>query len=1003
VFLRVTGLFLLICSLQPLLAAAPHVLVLEDFETANAAQKWDGSVQVVTGRASHGNKSLRIAFQPGRTEIGTTKLPHDWRGYDRLLFDAYSDRDGPILASLRIYDARGGDVNRAATDDYYNAENKLFLLKGWNHIEVKLTPLRASSYLRDIALDRIVRVLLEVNGSRLPVTLLIDNLRLVQGQESNETTSRTQPGEVVNVIDNRWVTVRQVARPEDVPESPQVTALRQNAQQEFDLLERAIQAAKLQGIETIYEERSLVVGQLGLRIRPLLAWYNNDRNKKELFAYVSQSCRNSRLKLEDELTGGVRVAEGDDTQVTGPLIRPLPPLKGRPIEGRFFMDDHHEPMMILSLHSPSQALQRFFATPRQHIESYTVGGGSRWTIDTSPVYKAFKEDPDTHRVGWDGWCGHLIRDLSSMGGTKKENVVICLESPRIQKAVQSYIRCNIPKFHANPDLLYDIMGYELMYICYCDRSQHMFRKWLEEKHGTIEEANEKWGTSYKSFDEVVAPPVKNSRPLPGTNRALWYDWARFNQDRFTNYLIKVRNIVRSVDPSVPLAAGGSSSMLAGRTGTTGIDEERIVNEVDDLIIHEGGGSTLGPDLQLALSENKKPLVDPEMSLGSVEDLFPQFLHGKSVAQLYHWPVQPANEFHSNNLSSFAHSWRYSLHDVDELLRTALDIRRLNKEIAAFSDPPAETAILYSQTSTLQIPPKMLTWQTTPYLAELKKSYEASQYLDAKVTFITERQIRKGWLDRYKLIIIPAVRNIPSDVVKQIWTYASRGGAVVITPESFLGDEYNHPEDYLKRLGVKIGETQRPAPGGIGSLVQGYDQSFSQQVTFSSGRSVTLRPDSSEAAATGALDTQGVQQRLEIDRTAKVLYSYPDGTPAVVRFAIGKGSVYYAAASLTAQSYSRLLDSLFDNAGIQRPIRTQNLDGSAPWKIEARFAPLGKRKLLYVVNFNDQPMDLKLQPKSGPIEMLHQLRDDITISGDHIKVEPHQTYIYELEQRVNQSN
>ena len=36
-------------------------------------------------------------------------------------------------------------------------------------------------------------------------------------------------------------------------------------------------------------------------------------------------------------------------------------------------------------------------------------------------------------------------------------------------------------------------------------------------------------------------------------------------------------------------------MLAGRTGTTGIDEERIVNEVDDVIVHEGGGSTLGTD------------------------------------------------------------------------------------------------------------------------------------------------------------------------------------------------------------------------------------------------------------------------------------------------------------------------------------------------------------------------------------------------------------------------
>jgi beta-galactosidase GanA len=298
---------------------------------------------------------------------------------------------------------------------------------------------------------------------------------------------------------------------------------------------------------------------------------------------------------------------------------------------------------------------------------------------------------------------------------------------------------------------------------------------------------------------------------------------------------------------------------------------------------------------------------------------------------------------------------------------------------------------------------MLTWQTTPYLAELKKSYEASQYLDSKMTFITERQIRKGWLDRYKLILIPAVRNIPPDVVEQIWTYASQGGNVVITPESFLGDEYNHPEDYLKQLGVKVRETQRPAPGGLGSLLQGYDQSFSQHVTFASGRTAILRPDGSEAAATGALETQGVQQRIGIDRTAKVLYSYPDGTPAVVRVAIGKGSVYYAAASLTAQSYSRLLDTVFTNAGIQRPIRIQMVNGSTPWKVEARFAPLGKRRLLYVINFNDQPMDLKLKPESGAVEMLHQLRDDKTISSDHIKVEPHQTYIYELEQPVNESN
>ena len=42
------------------------------------------------------------------------------------------------------------------------------------------------------------------------------------------------------------------------------------------------------------------------------------------------------------------------------------------------------------------------------------------------------------------------------------------------------------------------------------------------------------------------------------------------------------------------------------------------------------------------------------------------------------------------------------------MRVALDVRRLNKEIAAFVEAPAEVAILYSQTSTLQLPPEMLT-------------------------------------------------------------------------------------------------------------------------------------------------------------------------------------------------------------------------------------------------------------------------------------------------------
>jgi beta-galactosidase GanA len=708
---------------------------------------------------------------------------------------------------------------------------------------------------------------------------------------------------------------------------------------------------------------------------------------------VVRSCRDGRRELEDLLLGATPRAEVDDTQMEESSIRSFPPLKGRPVEGSFFRDQRGEPMMILSLHSPSQELQRFFSTPLQHIESYSVGGGSRWTIDTSPVYKVWQDDPDSRRVGWDGWCGHLVRDLSSMGGTKKENTVVCLESPRIQEAVREYIRANIPKFYQNPELLYNIMGYELMYICYCDRSRTAFHTWLEKKHGSIEHANRLWHTSYAGFKEVIPPPVKNSAPLPGTNRAVWYEWARFNQDRFTDYLISVRDTIRRIDPSVPLAAGGSSSMLAGRTGTTGIDEERIVNEVDDVIIHEGGGPTVGMDLQLALAESRKPLADPEMSIGAVEYLLPHFLHGKSVAQLYHWPAQPANEFYSNNRASLAHSWSFPLADVNEVLRVAIDVRRLNKEIAAFVDTPAEVAILYSQTSTLQLPPEMLTWQATPYLAELHKTYEASQYLDAKVTFVTERQAMKGWLDRYKLLLIPGVRNIPAAVVEAIWNYASNGGHVLIVPESLLGDEYNQPQDYLARLGISIRGTRRPKPSGAGRMVQGYDQSFSQDVVFADSAPEKLKDVGT--GSIGDLETGGVRQVLAGTGNARILFRYSDASPAVVSVPLGKGVVVYAACSLEGRSYSRLLDALFGEADLQRPLRLRAAVGGGTWKIEARFARAGSRRLLYVVNFNSEPMALRVDTGAEPFEFLRELRDNKVIRGNQITVPGRQSDIYEL--------
>ncbi len=364
-------------------------------------------------------------------------------------------------------------------------------------------------------------------------------------------------------------------------------------------------------------------------------------------------------------------------------VPPYPPLKElKPVDG-FYRDRSGNPVIVFSmLQINSGPLMDYFAPFDHRLESYTVGGGSRYNIENSPVYEAFHKYPGTRRVGWDGWCGHLIKDRWAMGG-KKEDVVICLESPHIRQAVLEYMKIHYREWKDNPHLLYNIMAYELQYICYCEKSQQMFREWLQKEYRNIDDLNRTWGTGYGSFAEIRAPATHNARPVDDVNRAAWYDWSCFNTRRFTDYLLWIKSEMRKLETEVPICAGGTSSMLSSSNSVTGIDEEMIINEVDDVILNESGGSPIFSDLLLSLSTTRKVMADPEMG-GGTHNLLLQFLHGKSDISKWWWGSYPSTEYMHMNQTSLPHSKEISLADIDEVLRIGLDVRRLGPEIAEFT-------------------------------------------------------------------------------------------------------------------------------------------------------------------------------------------------------------------------------------------------------------------------------------------------------------------------------
>ena len=112
--------------------------------------------------------------------------------------------------------------------------------------------------------------------------------------------------------------------------------------------------------------------------------------------------------------------------------------------------------------------------------------------------------------------------------------------------------------------------------------------------------------------------------------------------------------------------------------------------------------------------------------------------------------------------------------------------------------------------------------------------------------------------------------------------------------------------------------------------------------------------------------------------------------SIVRIPARKGVIYYSGSLLEERSYARLLEALFREAGVTRPVRLRMAGGGDPWNIEARFAPLGNRKLLYVVNYNPAPARLGLDAVPDRVSHLLDLRDGNEIRGAEITVPAHQT-------------
>ena len=89
--------------------------------------------------------------------------------------------------------------------------------------------------------------------------------------------------------------------------------------------------------------------------------------------------------------------------------------------------------------------------------------------------------------------------------------------------------------------------------CFCDVSAEAFRKWLQERHGSIVDLNRAWGTDfwsqrYSNWDEVLPPRRTPTWPNPSQQ----LDFMRFSSDELLACYEIEREALRERSPDVPI-------------------------------------------------------------------------------------------------------------------------------------------------------------------------------------------------------------------------------------------------------------------------------------------------------------------------------------------------------------------------------------------------------------------------------------------------------------------
>ncbi len=357
---------------------------------------------------------------------------------------------------------------------------------------------------------------------------------------------------------------------------------------------------------------------------------------------------------------------------------------------------------------------------------------------------------------------------------------------------------------------------------YCPESIALYKKFLAEKYGSVEELNATYGTKYTAVSEVAPPKTCDAvvqRDLP------WYlDWVEYKEYLIRRFLRRLADMFRERGVTVPLAVEGPSIY------STPIDSLEIQKTLETPLLgmeidpHPSEYPALARQVRYLSGTSRLPFVSrfgcgsPWLSphVNSPAELeftiLCAVMHGMSAVNFHmlaegdRWvgaPILRSGEFRAEYADLFrrlsAFFAQYRIWESKKNCRTLLLISRsLERYHVAFS------TLNHAYLGLLRIPkifsevPSSLGFQTEPMQQSIQEEgswiQEACRYLEnAQVEYnLADAHLMLDELTKYDMVFVPTVDFMDPKEQEKLLEFAGRGGHLVFGPALPSLDERMNP-------------------------------------------------------------------------------------------------------------------------------------------------------------------------------------------------------------------